>query len=144
MKTAAPAPDGLSRLPVILGVDDSPENLRVMGDLLTPHYRVRIAASGRRALEISVQEPKPDLILLDVMMPEMDGYEVLRRLKEEERTREIPVVILSSSRQEPDLKRAYALGVNSYIVKPVDIAQFFKAVGEVGLYWVLLNERLER
>jgi putative two-component system response regulator len=119
MKTAAPAPDGLSRLPVILVVDDSPENLRVMGDLLTPHYRVRIAASGRRALEISVQEPKPDLILLDVMMPEMDGYEVLQRLRENGDTATIPVIFLTAMDSADGEQKGLERGAVDYITKPI-------------------------
>ena len=119
MKPAAPAPDGLSRPPVVLVVDDSPENLRVMGDLLTPHYRVRIAASGRRALEISAQEPKPDLILLDVMMPEMDGYEVLRRLKENGDTAAIPVIFLTAMDSADGEQKGLERGAVDYIAKPI-------------------------
>jgi two-component system response regulator len=83
---------------------------------------------------------KPKLVLLDLKMPRMDGIEVLERIKGDERTKDIPVVILTSSRENPDLQRCYALGANSYIVKPVDFEGFTKAVQEVGMYWMLLNE----
>jgi two-component system, response regulator len=82
----------------------------------------------------------PKVVLLDLKLPKVDGLEVLRRLKADERTRTIPVVILTSSREEPDIASAYRLGANSYIVKPVDFEAFARAVSEVGLYWLLLNE----
>src|SRR5437867_10030345 len=82
----------------------------------------------------------PKVVLLDLKLPKVDGLEVLRRLKADERTRAIPVVILTSSREEPDIAAAYRRGANSYIVKPVDFEAFARAVSEVGLYWLLLNE----
>ena len=82
----------------------------------------------------------PKVVLLDLKLPKVDGLEVLRRLKADEHTRTIPVVILTSSREEPDIAAAYRLGANSYIVKPVDFEAFARAVSEVGLYWLLLNE----
>jgi len=82
----------------------------------------------------------PKVVLLDLKLPKVDGLEVLRRLKADERTRTIPVVILTSSREEPDIAAAYRLGANSYIVKPVDFEAFARAVSEGGLYWLLLNE----
>jgi len=81
----------------------------------------------------------PKVILLDLKLPKVDGLEVLRRLKEEARTKSIPVVVLTSSREEPDIAKAYRLGANSYIVKPVDFEAFARAVSDVGLYWLLLN-----
>jgi two-component system, response regulator len=83
----------------------------------------------------------PRVILLDLNLPKVDGLEVLKRLKADERTRSLPVVVLTSSREEPDIAAAYRLGANSYIVKPVDFESFARAVSEVGLYWVLLNEQ---
>ena len=83
----------------------------------------------------------PQLILLDLKLPKIDGIDVLRRLKSDARTRCIPVVMLTSSREERDIAESYRLGVNSYIVKPVDFDQFTKAVQEIGLYWLLLNEQ---
>ena len=76
---------------------------------------------------------------MDLKLPKIDGLEVLRRLKQDSRTKAIPVVVLTSSREEPDIERAYALGANSYIVKPVDFEAFARAVSDVGLYWLLLN-----
>jgi two-component system response regulator len=83
---------------------------------------------------------QPRLVLLDLKMPRMDGLEVLRHLKQDARTRHIPVVMMTSSQAEGDLVASYALGVNSYIVKPVDFDRFAETVAQVGMYWVLANE----
>jgi len=83
---------------------------------------------------------KPKLILLDLKMPKVSGIEVLRQLKGNPKTKTIPVVVLTSSKEDPDVKECYELGVNSYVVKPVDFDAFFGAVSELGLYWLLLNE----
>ncbi|HEY3381506.1 MAG TPA: response regulator [Vicinamibacterales bacterium] len=85
-------------------------------------------------------EAPPRLILLDLKLPKLDGLDVLRRVKTDPRTRTIPVVMLTSSREERDLIESYRLGVNSYIVKPVDFEQFTQAVAQLGLYWLLLNQ----
>lgn len=82
----------------------------------------------------------PKLVLLDLKMPRMDGLQVLKRLKGSELTRNIPVVMLTSSREEGGLLSSYSLGVNSYIVKPVDFEQFAETVSQVGMYWVLANQ----
>jgi CheY-like chemotaxis protein len=82
----------------------------------------------------------PSLILLDLKLPKVDGLEVLRRLRDDERTRLIPVVVLTSSREEQDIVSSYDLGANSYIRKPVDFDQFITVVGNLGLYWLLYNE----
>jgi len=84
---------------------------------------------------------KPRLILLDLKLPKLDGLEVLRRLKADVGTQSIPVVMLTSSREERDLIESYRLGVNSYIVKPVDFDQFIQSVRQIGLYWLVLNEQ---
>lgn len=86
------------------------------------------------------QNHTPKVILLDLKLPKMSGLEVLRVLKEDERTRAIPVVIVTSSREDPDIKAAYALGANSYVVKPVDFDAFMEAVSTLGLYWLLVNQ----
>jgi CheY-like chemotaxis protein len=83
---------------------------------------------------------QPKLVLLDMKMPRMDGLQVLGKLKADPRTRTIPVVMLTSSREERDLVQSYSLGVNSYIVKPVDFEQFADVVSQVGMYWVLANQ----
>lgn len=82
----------------------------------------------------------PRLILLDLKLPKVDGLEVLKKIKDNEITRTIPVVILTSSREERDIIESYNLGVNSYIVKPIDFEQFTEAIRDVGLYWLLLNQ----
>lgn len=83
--------------------------------------------------------PKPKLILLDIKLPKVDGIEILRQLKANERTKTIPVVMLTSSKENQDIEKCYELGANSYIVKPVDFDSFAKAVAELGMYWMLLN-----
>jgi two-component system response regulator len=85
----------------------------------------------------------PKVVLLDLKLPKVSGLEVLKIIKEDARTKNIPIVIVSSSREEPDIKEAYALGVNSYVVKPVDFDDFVKAVSSLGLYWLLVNEQIK-
>lgn len=103
----------------ILAVDDVPENLQVLNAVLKDHYRVKVATSGERALALATGAEPPDLILLDVMMPGMDGYEVCARLKEDPRTRDIPVLFVSARDEEEDEARGLALGAIDYIVKPI-------------------------
>jgi len=82
----------------------------------------------------------PKLVLLDIQMPKVNGFEVLQQLKSHELTRATPVVILTSSNEDPDIRRCYDLGVNSYIVKPVNFERFTEAIRSLGLYWLLLNQ----
>lgn len=82
----------------------------------------------------------PRVVFLDIKLPKVDGIEVLRQLKNDQKTRALPVVIMTSSREDRDIVESYKLGVNSYVVKPVDFDQFAKAVTEMGFYWVLINE----
>lgn len=82
----------------------------------------------------------PKVILLDIKMPKVNGIEVLARIRSDERTKKIPVVMLTSSKEDPDIDECYRLGVNSYIVKPVEFDNFFKAVSDLGFYWLLLNQ----
>jgi two-component system response regulator len=82
----------------------------------------------------------PQVILLDLKLPKVDGLDVLRRIRSEPSTRMLPVVVLTSSKEEQDMIQAYSLGVNSYVRKPVDFNQFVEAIGQLGLYWLVLNE----
>lgn len=97
-----------------------------------------ISGGGKFADRDLLAVPKD--IFLDVKMPKVDGLEVLARIRSDEKTKRIPVVMLTSSRQDPDIEASYALGENSYIVKPVDYVNFFKAVSDVGAYWLQLNQ----
>ncbi len=97
---------------------------------------------GQEALDFisNEQNELPKLILLDLKMPRIDGLEVLRNLKTDARTKSIPVVVLTSSKEEKDIIESYELGVNAYIVKPVDFEQFVTAITQVGLFWLVLNQ----
>ena len=114
--------DPASSSQTILIVDDRPENLATLGQLLQPLYRVRAAISGQRALQIAASTPKPDLILLDVMMPDMDGYAVLARLRAERHTRDIPVIFLTAMDSAEDERHGFDLGAVDYITKPIQPA----------------------
>ena len=110
---------------------------------------IQVVRDGAEALEYlfctgvyahrQINDP-PKVVLLDLKLPKVDGLEVLERIKADDRTRTIPVVMLTSSQEERDIVESYQLGVNSYIVKPVDFEQFIEAVRQLGLYWMLLNQ----
>jgi CheY-like chemotaxis protein len=103
---------------------------------------VRVAHDGAEALELLFGENaiQPQVILLDLKLPKVDGLEVLRRIRESDRTRMLPVVVLTSSDEERDLVRSYQIGVNSYIRKPVNFNDFAEATRQLGMYWLVLNE----
>lgn len=128
----------------ILLVEDNPHDVELTLRALKRNNlanRVHVARDGAEALEfLRDRVPMPKVVLLDLKLPKVSGLEVLRALKSDERTRTIPVVMLTSSREEPDIQESYRLGVNSYIVKPVDFEAFMRAVTDAGLYWLLLNE----
>lgn len=111
--------------------------------------RIHVARDGAEAMEFVFCEGQyatrsidlgPKIILLDLKLPKIDGLEVLRRLKTDPRTRSIPVIMLTTSQEQRDIVESYHLGVNSYIVKPVNFERFVEAVRELGLYWLLLNQ----
>ena len=141
----------------ILLVEDNPQDLELaLRALRKANFsnRIQVARDGAEALEFLFCEgthntrkieDAPKVILLDLKLPKVDGLEVLKRLKGDPRTSSIPVVILTSSREQRDVVESYRLGVNSYIVKPVNFEGFANAVRELGMYWLLLNQppRLE-
>jgi len=113
---------------------------------------ILIAKDGAEALDFLFCKGKfearsftnpPKVVLLDLKLPKVSGLEVLKILKADERTAHIPIVVVTSSREEPDMKEAYALGANSYVVKPVDFEQFTNAMNSLGLYWLLVNQPLK-
>lgn len=87
-----------------------------------------------------IENNKPRVILLDLKMPKVNGMQVLERIKSDEKLKDIPVVIITSSAEDPDIRKCYSLGANSYIVKPVDFDNFARTVAELGMYWMLLNQ----
>ena len=105
--------------PVVLVVDDQPENLALLGELLQTHYRVKVANSGERALRVAATKPQPDLILLDVMMPDMDGYQVLAQLRGHPLTRDIPVIFVTARDSASDEEMGLQRGAADYITKPI-------------------------
>ncbi|MBI1728373.1 MAG: response regulator [Candidatus Rokubacteria bacterium] len=136
----------------ILLVEDSPEDVELTLRALRKARianQIEVAEDGAKALEYLFGTGPyagrdanlvPKLVLLDLKLPKLNGLEVLTRLRADERTQKIPVVVLTSSREDSDVAEAYRLGVNSYIVKPVEFEGFAEAVGQLGLYWLLLNE----
>lgn len=131
----------------ILLVEDNDEDAELTLRALRRHnltnHLTRVA-DGAAALDFffgKSAKPRPRVVLLDLKLPKVDGMEVLRELKGHDETRTVPVVMLTSSKEDRDLDEAYRLGVNSYIVKPVEFDAFVRAVEQLGLYWALLNTR---
>lgn len=135
----------------ILLIEDNPEDVEITLRAFRKHHianKIHVVRDGEEALECLFSTGRYEegsscqnirLILLDLKLPKVDGLEILQKVKSDPRTRHIPVVVLTSSREEEDLAKSYNYGVNSYVVKPVDFAQFSDAVRQVGLYWMLLN-----
>lgn len=142
-----------SQSPVeILLVEDDPRDVELTKHALKKENlcnNIHVVSDGEEALDFLFgraaytdrkEGPNPYLVLLDLKLPKVDGLEVLREMKSNARTRLIPVVILTSSREQRDLVESYRLGVNSYIQKPVDFPQFQESVRQLGMYWLLLNQ----
>jgi two-component system response regulator len=142
----------MSERPVeILLVEDNPDDIELTLHVLKQNNlanRIEVARDGAEALDFIFAANSyarrdanqfPRVILLDLKLPKVDGLEALRRVKSDPHTRKIPIVVLTSSREERDIVESYQLGVNSYIVKPVDFDQFVEAVRQLGFYWLLLN-----
>lgn len=137
---------------MILLVEDNPDDEALTVRALNKNKianNLSVVRDGAEALdflfctgEYSNRDPLeiPEVVLLDLKLPKVDGLEVLRRIRADERTHLLPVVILTSSKEEQDLLKSYSLGANSYIRKPVDFSQFVEAIHQLGMYWLVLNE----
>lgn len=139
------------KLKTFLLAEDNPNDVELTIEALSEHNlanNVVVVNDGVEALEYLryegkfTQRPKgmPAVLLLDIKMPRMDGIEVLKAIRSDNQLKMLPVVMLTSSREEPDLKKCYALGVNAYVVKPVNFKDFLDAVKHIGVFWALLNE----
>ena len=140
-----------NEIEILLVEDNSSDELLTLHALKKNNIgnKIHVVRDGAEALEFLFRTEKyekgnnhstPKLVLLDLKLPRISGLEVLEKIRADERTKTIPVVILTSSLEESDIVRGYNLGVNSYMVKPVDFDQFFQTVEELGLYWLLLNK----
>ncbi|TMC07840.1 MAG: response regulator [Chloroflexi bacterium] len=141
----------LDETKVILLVEDNPDDEALTLRAFAKNNignRIVIVRDGAEALDwlfkrgqyAGRQDPEPQIVLLDLKLPKVDGLEVLRQMRDDPRTKLMPVVILTSSKEESDVLRGYELRANSYIRKPVDFARFVEAVREIGMYWLVLNE----
>ncbi len=129
----------------ILLIEDNPDDAELTIRALKKYKlanNLMHLKDGEEALNFLFSEnhPFPKLILLDLKMPKVDGIEVLRKIKSDIKKRVIPIVVLTSSKEERDIVESYSLGVNAYIVKPVDFDKFVQAVSEIGLFWLVLNQ----
>ncbi len=134
----------MTSLPPILLVEDNPDDERLTlralrrGNIAN---EILVARNGEEALTIVLNaNPLPSVVLLDLKLPKVDGLEVLRQIRANERTKLLPVVVLTSSSEESDIIESYNLGANSYVRKPVEIDKFTEAVSQLGLYWAVINE----
>jgi CheY-like chemotaxis protein len=129
---------------MILLVEDDPADVELTLRALRSKNianEIHVARDGAEAIEfLRTAKQRPRVVLLDLKLPKVSGIEVLREIRRDPRYKLLPVVVMTSSREEPDVAACYALGVNSYIVKPVEFEAFAKAVADVGLYWLLLNQ----
>ena len=141
----------MNELGRILLVDDDPRDVELTLAALEEYNltnEVVVARDGKQALDylycreefIDRSNENPAVMLLDLKLPKVDGLEVLEKIKSDERLRMIPVVVLTSSREEKDMLKSYKLGVNAYVVKPVDFHEFINAVRELGVFWALINQ----
>ncbi|HEY7475212.1 MAG TPA: response regulator [Vicinamibacterales bacterium] len=124
---------------VVQHARDGQEALELLGKHNLANH-VHVARDRADALTYLHDIAQPKVVLLDLKLPKVNGLEVLEKIREDPRLCDLPVVVLTFSREEPDIARAYQLGVNSYIVKPVDFEQFVSAISQVGLYWLLINQ----
>src|SRR5438093_9283164 len=128
----------------ILLVEDNPNDAELTQRALKKisiGAHLQIARDGAEALEYLLSDrPKPRVIFLDLKLPKIDGIEVLRRTRADARTHSVPIVVLTSSQEERDIAECYKLGVNSYVVKPVEFDTFYKAIGDLATYWLVLNK----
>ncbi|PPC95383.1 MAG: two-component system response regulator [Methylotenera sp.] len=133
---------------LILLIEDNPDDEALTLRALKKNEiqsDIKVARDGQEALDYffgdqGLINPMPTVVLLDLMLPKVNGLEILRRIRSDKRTRLQPVVILTSSKEEQDIIKGYELGANSYIRKPVDFIQFTEAVRQLGLYWLIINE----
>ena len=141
----------MNDLKTILIAEDNPQDVELTIEALKDYNlanHIVAVSDGVEAMEYlryegrfkNRQKDRPAVLLLDIKMPRMDGIEVLQAIRNDEKLKTLPVVMLTSSREEPDLEKCYDLGVNAYVVKPVDFMEFIEAVRHVGVFWAIINE----